>query len=334
MKMQEALTTRKKISIVTPCYNEEDNVAEVYALIKTVFDQHSDYQYEHIFIDNASTDRTADILREIAAADSNVKVIVNTRNYGIVRSPYYATVMARGDAVVNYYCDMQDPPELLHDFIREWEAGAQIVLGVKAKSEDSLLMRLLRTVYYRLMSRISEVDHIKHFTGFGLYDQSFIRLLRDLDDPYPYFRGMVAEFGRSIVEIPYVQRRRKKGKTKNNLFTLYDNAMLGITYCSRIPLRITTFVGATMAAISFAIAVGYLVYKLLYWDRFQVGVAPLVIGVFFLSAMQLFFLGIVGEYIGSIFSQVKRRPLIVIKERINFEQEDKKATGIEDRESS
>lgn len=308
----------KTITIVTPCYNEEQNVRELYTQVKKTCDELTKYKFEHIFIDNSSTDKTVSILKEIALSDKNVKIIVNIRNFGHIRSPYYGMLQCYGDAVILVVADLQDPPEMIKKFIQKWEEGYKIVIGTKNQSKENKLMFLIRKIFYNLISKISDSEQIKNFTGFGLYDQSFIEILRKLDEPYPYFRGLVAEMGFRKTEISYVQPKRKKGKTKNNFYTLYDIAMLGFVNYSKLPLRLSSFIGFFVSLISILIALIYFIYKLCYWDDFQLGLAPLVIGIFFFSGIQLFFLGIIGEYIGAIFTQVKNRPLVIEKERINF----------------
>lgn len=309
----------KRISIITPCYNEEENVELVYKEVKKVFDNLNGYTYEHIFIDNASKDRTVSILKEIAKKDKNVKIIVNTRNFGHIRSPYHAILQAKGDAVISIVADLQDPPEMIMDFIRKWEEGYKIVIGVKERSEESPLFFAIRKLYYNVIGKLSEINLIKNFTGFGLYDQKVIEILRQIDDPYPYFRGLICDIGYERAEIPYIQPARRRGFTKNNFYTLYDVAMLGITNHSKVPLRLATMTGFAVAFLSMLVACGYFLYKLLFWDSFTVGIAPLVIGLFFFGSVQLFFIGIIGEYIGSIHTQVLRRPLVIEKERINFD---------------
>jgi glycosyltransferase involved in cell wall biosynthesis len=309
----------KMISIVTPCYNEEANVQELYKRVVKVMASLDTYRYEHIFIDNASTDRTVEILKEIAAQDKRVKIIVNTRNFGHIRSPYHAILQAKGDAVISIVADLQDPPEMIVDFIRKWESGYKIVIGVKEKSEESALFFAVRKFYYNLIGKLSEISLIKNFTGFGLYDKKVIDILRQIDDPYPYFRGLICDIGFERAEIPYVQPVRRRGFTKNNFYTLYDMAMLGITNHSKVPLRLATMTGFLMAFFSLFLAFGYFLYKLIFWSSFTVGIAPLVIGLFFFGSVQLFFIGIIGEYIGSIHTQVLKRPLVVEKERVNFD---------------
>ncbi len=305
----------KRISIVTPCYNEEGNVEELHARIKQVMAGLPEYDYEHIFIDNASQDGTVAALRNIAANDARVSVIVNTRNFGHIRSPYYALLQATGDAVVILASDLQDPPELIPDFIGKWEEGSKIVMGQKITSQETLSMWLVRKFYYEFISRVAEISLVKNATGFGLYDQQVIRLLRKLDDPYPYFRGLVSDLGFPPAIIRYDQPRRKRGITSNNFYTLYDLAMLGITNHSKVPLRLATMSGFATALLSLLVAFGYFVYKLLYWNEFTLGLAPIIIGVFFMTSVQLFFVGVIGEYVGSIYTQVLKRPLVVERER-------------------
>ncbi len=309
---------KKKITVFTPCFNEQGNVAELIERVKNIFETLPQYNYEHIFIDNASTDSTLKILKEKASLYSNIKIIVNERNFGHVRSPYHGLMQCMGDAVITLVADFQDPPELIPKFLEKWEEGYKIVAGVKTQSEENFLMFGIRKNFYKLLSRISEDKQINNFTGFGLYDQKFLSIVRKLDDPYPYFRGMVTDFGFDIYEFEYIQPQRASGKTKNNFFTLYDIAMLGFTNHSKLPLRLSAFIGFTSAILSFITALCYLVYKLVYWENFQVGMAPLVIGVFFFSSVQLFFIGIIGEYIGAIHTQVRKRPLVIEKERVNF----------------
>jgi polyisoprenyl-phosphate glycosyltransferase len=306
------------ISVVTPCFNEEENVEDVYKQVKIVFQKMYNYTYEHIFIDNLSQDRTVDILKSICKNDKNVKLIVNARNYGHIRSPHYGLLQANGDAIILVFADLQDPPELIKSFLAKWEEGYKIVIGVKSRSRENPVMFLLRKIYYHIIELIAETDHVANFTGFGLYDRKFIDVLRTLDDPNPYFRGMVAELGFNRTEVDYIQLARKKGKTKNNFYTLYDLAMLGFVNHTKIPLRLASFIGFGVATVSLCVAILYFIYKLVYWDKFILGTAPLVIGLFFFSSVQLFFIGIIGEYIGAIFTHVRKRPLVVEKERVNF----------------
>ena len=308
----------KMISIVTACFNEEENIEEVYRQVKTVINSLDDYDYEHIFIDNASTDSTVSKLKRIAMVDENVKIIVNTRNFGHIRSPFHALMEAKGDAVISIVADLQDPPEMIVEFLRKWEEGYKVVAGVKEKSEESFLFFSVRRFYYSLVNRLSDTELIKNFTGFGLYDRAVIDTLRRLGDPYPYFRGLIADLGYECAKIEYKQPLRKRGFTKNNLYTLYDMAMLGITNHSKVPLRLATFTGFLVSMFSLLVGMFYLIFKLLYWKSVMFGIAPLVIGLFFFSAVQLMFIGIIGEYIGSIHTQVLHRPLVIEKERINF----------------
>jgi glycosyltransferase involved in cell wall biosynthesis len=276
------------------------------------------YSYEHIFIDNASTDNTVKVLKELASKDKNLKLIVNTRNFGHIRSPFYGMLQAKGDAVISIVADFQDPPEMILEFINKWEEGYKIVVGVKKQSLEFPLMFAIRKLYYRVIGRLSETDQIQNFTGFGLYDKRIIEILRTIEDPYPYFRGLISDIGYDLAKIEFVQPRRKKGRTKNNFYSLYDMAMLGITNHTKIPLRIAAFIGFIASFISIAVGIGYLIYKLIFWNSFSVGIAPLIIGFFFFASMQLFFIGILGEYIGAIQTQILKRPLVIEKERVNF----------------
>lgn len=309
---------KRFISVVTPCYNEEANVAGLYAAVKEVFADLKDYKYEHIFIDNASTDNTVKVLKDIAAEDKNVKIIVNLKNYGQSKSPFYAMLEAGGEAVILVVADFQDPPAVIKDFISKWEDGYKVVVGVKNRSEESPFMFMVRKIYYSIIKFISTSEQIKNFTGFGLYDRSVMKILKQYDERYPYFRGLITELGFEIAKVEYTQPKRKKGKSSNNFYTLFDVAMLGIVNYSVLPLRMATLLGLISAAISLLIALFYLLYKLIFWNWFQVGMAPLVIGIFFFSAVQLFFIGIIGEYIGAIYIQIKKRPLVIEKERVNF----------------
>ena len=308
----------KLISVVTPCYNEELNVESVYQQVKEVFLSLPNYEYEHIFIDNSSTDNTLKILKEIAKKDNRLKVIVNIRNFGHIRSPYHGILQSNGDATILLVADLQDPPLMIIEFISKWEQGYDIVIGTKAKSKENKAMFLIRKIFYNTISKISETDQVKNFTGFGLYDKSFVDILKTLDEPYPYFRGLIAELGFNRIEIEYEQPRREKGKTNNNFYTLYDIAMLGFINYSKLPLRMAAFIGFFISFLSILTAIGYFIAKLIFWNTFSIGMAPLVVGFFFLGGIQLFFLGIIGEYIGAIFTQVKKRPLVIEKERINF----------------
>jgi polyisoprenyl-phosphate glycosyltransferase len=307
------------ISIVTPCYNEVENVDELYRQIKEIMAEEADTGYEHIYIDNASTDGTVAVLRRIAAQDKRVKIILNSRNFGHIRSPYHGLLEGRGDAVIILASDLQDPPALIPEFIKKWKKGYKVVMGVKATSQETPIFYTFRTLYYKTLQLFAETELVEHATGFGLYDQEVIRTLRSLHEPYPYFRGLIAELGYERALIAYDQPKRVRGITKNNFYTLYDMAMLGLTNHSRLPLRLAAMTGFLASRISFLVGMAYLIYKLVDWQNFSLGLAPVVVGLFFMGSVQLFFLGIVGEYIGAIYTQVLHRPLVIEKERINFE---------------
>jgi polyisoprenyl-phosphate glycosyltransferase len=309
---------RSKLSIVTPTYNEEPNVEELHARIARSMAQ-TDCDYEHLFIDNASTDGTVAKVKALIQMDRRVKLIVNTRNFGHVRSPAHGILQAQGDAVVCMSSDLQDPPELIPEFIKRWREGFPIVLAVKRSSEESWLMRLVRGTFYDLLNRMAEVKPIKNSTGFGLYERKVVELLRASGDCYPYFRGFLAETGYSIAQVMFDQPPRKRGFTKNNVFTLYDMAMLAFVNHSKIPLRLASFVGFVGALLSALVGMGYLIFKLFNWEDFSLGVAPILIGTFLLGSLQLVFLGVIGEYIGFVFTRVKNEPLVVEKERVNFD---------------
>jgi glycosyltransferase involved in cell wall biosynthesis len=313
------MASRQIISIITPCYNEEANVRQLYERVRSAMVTAGDYKYEHIFIDNASTDNTLRELKAIAAQDRNVKVIRNTRNFGHVRSPMHALYQASGDAVIGIVADLQDPPEMIVDFIRKWEEGYPVVIGIKAASDENGLMFWIRKQYYQLVNRLSGVETYENFTGFGLYDRRVVDSIKQFDDPYPYFRGMIAEIGMSRFEIPYHQPVRKRGITTNNFYSLYDLAMLAITNLSKVPLRLVTFSGFVGSLLCVLISAIYLMNKLIFWSRFSAGLAPLVIGVFFIMSLQMLFIGIIGEYVGAIHTLVQKRPLVIEQERINFE---------------
>jgi glycosyltransferase involved in cell wall biosynthesis len=312
---------RKLLTVVTPCYNEEGNVREMAEAIRELFvGPLNKYDYEHIFIDNASRDRTAPILRELAARDPRIKVIINTRNFGHVRSPYHAFLRASGDAVIGLASDFQDPPSLIPEFVAKWEAGAKVVMAVKTGSDESFLLAGVRSFYYKLVARLSAVEIVKNATGFGLYDKAVIDVLHQIEDPYPYFRGLISDIGYPVTTIPFHRPERKRGITSNNFYTLYDLAMLGITNHSKVPLRIATMAGFGMGAVSLLVAIGYLFAKLLFWYSFTVGIAPLIISLFFFSSVQLFFIGVIGEYIGAIHTYVQKRPLVIESEALNFDK--------------
>lgn len=312
----------KKISIMIPCYNEEENVIPMSEAIVDLFNTElTSYDYELLFIDNCSTDKTREYLRMICGKNKHIKAIFNARNFGQFNSPYYGLLQTTGDCVVSMCCDFQDPIELIPKYIKEWENGYKIVIGIKTSSKESKIMYKLRSLYYKIIKKYSDVEQIEHFTGSGLYDKSFIDVLRDLKDPTPFMRGLVAELGFARKEIPYEQPQRRAGKTHNNWYTLYDAAMLNFTSYTKIGLRLATFMGILAGTGSFIVAIIYLILKLTHWNSFTAGMAPVVIGMFFLGGIQLFFLGFIGEYILSINKRVMNRPLVVEEERINFEKE-------------
>lgn len=309
----------KKISILVPCYNEEENVIPLSnALVEMLQKDLSSYDYEIVFIDNCSKDSTRDKLRVICRKNSKIKAVLNAKNFGQFNSPYYGMLQTTGDCVVLMCCDFQDPIEMVPEFVKSWEEGYKIVSAIKTTSKENKIMRFLRSCYYKLIKKMSDVEQIEHFTGFGLYDRSFIEVLRELDDPTPFLRGIVAELGYKRKDIAYEQQKRRAGKTHNNWYSLYDAAMLSFTSYTKIGLRIATIGGFLCAGISFIIAIIYLVYKLTHWYSFSAGVAPLIIGLFMMGGIQLFFVGLLGEYIMSINTRVMKRPLVVEEERINF----------------
>ena len=312
----------KKISIVIPTYNEIDNIALLVSELTEILEKElSNYNYEIIVIDNYSTDGTRDEIRKLCALNKNVKGILNAKNFGQLNSPFYGITQITGDAVILMCADFQDPPRMILDFVKEWENGYKIVIGIKNKSKESKFMYLIRTMYYKMIDKMANIKHIEHFTGFGLYDKKFIEVLRKLDDQTPYLRGIVAELGFTRKETSYEQPQRKFGKTKNNFFSLYDVGMLGITSYTKIILRLATFIGFFVGVISLLLSIVYLVLKLIYWNSFPAGTAPILIGMFFLGSLQLFFIGILGEYIMNINTKVLKRPLVVEEERINFDEE-------------
>lgn len=310
---------QKKISILIPCFNEQDNVVPISKAIQEELEKNcSNYDYEICFIDNCSTDNTRTLIRGLCQNNSKIKAIFNARNFGQFNSPYYGLTQMTGDCVILICCDFQDPIEMIPEIVKEWEAGAKIVSCIKTKSDENKLVRFLRTFYYKTIKKLSDVEQIEHFTGFGLYDKDFIKVLADLKDPTPFLRGIVAELGFKRVEIQYRQAKRKAGKTKNNWYTLYDAAMLSFTSYTKVGLRLATFVGSIIAILSMIVALFYFVHKLLHWDSMAMGIAPLVIGVFFLGGLQLFFVGFLGEYIMSINQRIMNRPLVIEDERINW----------------
>jgi dolichol-phosphate mannosyltransferase len=318
IRISQMLLHKKMISIISPCYNEVENIEEIYQRVKEVMSQYPQYEFEYLFIDNASTDGTDLKLKMLADLDKRVKVIINTRNFGHIRSPYWGLIQTSGDASIYLASDLQDPPELISTFIDAWEEGYKVVLAIKPYSKGNRLLHQLRKSYYSMLDGISDVTQIKDATGFGLYDRTVLNEIRSINDPYPYFRGLIAELGYEVKAIPFTQPRRLRGVSKNNFYTLYDVAMLGITSHSKVPLRIATFVGFALGISSVMVALVFLVLKLLFWDSFSFALAPILIGLFFLFGVLLIFIGILGEYIGSIHSYLQRRPIVVEKERINF----------------
>ncbi len=311
----------KKISIVSGCYNEEENIELLYKKIFLHCDAFKGkYDFELIIIDNCSVDNTPKILKRLAEHDKRLKVILNSRNFGHIRSPFYAITQATGDAVIYMASDLQDPPALISDLIKSWEEGYKVVMAVKKSSQESKFLFFIRKLFYDLIKKLSDDDTqlIKNYTGFGLYDKKIIDTIRLIDDPYPYFRGLVCEIGFDKKIIEFDQPLRKNGKSKNNFYTMYDNAMIGIVKHSKMPLRIMTFAGFLLSFLSLLVSFGYLAAKLVFWENFELGIAPLIISIFFFSSVQLFFMGILGEYIGAIYTRVNKKPLVVEKERINF----------------
>ena len=312
---------KKLISVMTPCYNDEDNIEDLYSQVKTIFENKlSDYDYEHVFIDNCSKDRTVDILKMLARKDPKVKIIVNARNFGFVRSSYYGLIQPDGDAVIFLMADLQDPPSLIVDFVTKWEEGYKVVQGVRKNSRESFVLFKVKKLYYYVLSVISDVQLTRDTTGFGLYDKCVIQSLRKIDDPYPYFKGLISELGFGIAEVEYVSAARKRGVSSANFFMLYDFALLGITSHSRVPIRVATMSGFIMSVLSIFVAIAYLVAKLINPNFLPIGIASLHITIFFFAAVQLFFIGIIGEYIGLIHLRSLKRPLVVERERVNFER--------------
>lgn len=309
---------KKLLSIISPCYNEERNVEELYARVTKIIEQFPQYDFEYVFIDNASTDGTVERLRAIAEKDARVKVIINTRNFGHIRSPYWGIVQTKGAATIYLASDLQDPPELIPQFIEEWEKGYKLVLATKPVSQSNPLMHFLRKTYYRALDAISDVKLVADTTGFGLYDKVVLDRIREINDPYPYLRGLFCELGYEIKTVPFNQPRRLRGVSKNNFYTLYDIAMLGVVSHSLVPIRIASFMGFALGVISMLTAFIFLILKFIFWSSFPFGVAPIVIGMFLMFGVLLLFIGILGEYIGSIHAYVQRRPIVVEKERVNF----------------
>jgi glycosyltransferase involved in cell wall biosynthesis len=313
----------KKISITIPCYNEEENVYPLHDALVEMFERDlPNYEYELLYIDNCSSDRTRELLKELGKQDKHVKAILNAKNFGQFNSPYYGMMQTTGDCTILMAADFQDPVEMVPKYVAEWEKGYKIVIGRKTSSKESSIVYHLRSLYYKIIKKFSEVEQIEHFTGFGLYDKDFMDVLRNLKDPTPFLRGIVAELGYKRKEIPYEQPQRRAGKTHNNWYSLYDAAMLSFTSYTKIGLRLATFIGIFVGALSFIIAIVYLIMKLVFWDTFTAGMAPVIIGMFFLGSVQLFFLGFMGEYILSMNQRIMNRPLVIEEERINFDAND------------
>jgi len=311
----------KTISILIPTYNEEENIRPLYEALKQIFSSElAEYHYEIVIIDNHSTDATQTLITDICKKDASVKAIYNARNFGQFNSPYYGLCQTSGDCAILLCADFQDPLELIPVFVKEWESGYKIVSGIKTTSRENAVKYFFRSCYYKAIKRLSNIEQIEHFTGFGLYDKSFVDILRQLDDATPFLRGVVAELGFQRKDIAYEQQARKAGRTKNNWSTLYDAAMLSFTSYTKAGLRIATIMGFVCSMISLIISVVYLILKLLYWNEFPAGTTPVLIGVFFIGALQLFFVGLLGEYIISINARVMKRPLVIEEKRINFEQ--------------
>ncbi len=311
-----------KISVMIPCYNEQDNVREIAAAVANIMKKDlPQYDYEILFIDNKSKDRTREYLREMCQADNHIKAIFNMKNFGQFNSPYYGLCQTTGDCTILLCCDFQDPIEMIPVMVHEWEKGHKVISMIKTTSRENHLMYWLRSVYYKTIRAMSSIEQIEHFTGFGLYDRSFIQVLRDLDDPTPFLRGIVAEYAPDHLEIPYEQQKRRAGKTSNNFFSLFDAAMLSFTSYTKGGLRAATFGGFLISGMSFLIALFYLIQKLIHWDDFVAGNAPILIGVFFLGGLQMFFIGLLGEYIMSMNTRIIKRPLVIEEERLNFNEE-------------
>jgi len=312
----------KKISILIPCFNEEENVeAMSCALVQLFKADLKEYDYEVVFIDNCSTDKTRLLLRDICKDNRKIKCIFNAKNFGQFNSPYYGMLQTTGDCVISMCCDFQDPVEMIPKYIEEWEKGYKIVIGIKTSSKENVIMYRLRSLYYKMIKKYSDVEQIEHFTGSGLYDKSFIEVLKSLKDPTPFMRGLVAELGFKIKKIPYEQQLRRAGKSHNNWNTLYDAAMLSFTSYTKIGIRIATFLGVLSGLGSSIAAIILIIIKLTHWYSYSVGIAPAVIGMFFIGGVQLFFIGFLGEYILSINKRVMNRPLVIEEERINFEED-------------
>jgi len=311
---------RKKISIITPSFNEENGIEECYLAVKKIFTENiQGYDYEHIFIDNCSEDKTVNILKSIAEKDINVKIIVNSRNFGLSKSPYYGLLQMHGDAAILVVADLQTPTYLIPELVAKWEEGYKVVLAVRKSMSEGMLIKFLRNLFYKIISSISNIEQTKHFIGYGIFDKKIIDIMRGFDDPAPYFRGIISEIGFKKAIIEYDQPPRKYGKSKHSFFDLLELALLGITNYSTAPLRVMSIVGLILSILSFFIALLYFILKIIYWDNFNLGIAPVIIGIFMIGSLQLLFLGIIGEYIKVLYDNIKKRPLVIEDERINFD---------------
>ena len=308
----------KLISIITPTFNEESNIERLCLDIASEM-KNSNYRYEHIVIDNSSTDQTIPILRKLSLKDKNLKIIINTRNFGHIRSPIHGMLQANGEALILMNSDFQDPVSLIPKYINEWENGNKVVMAQKISSDEDVKVSFIRKIFYKFIKKISEVSLPTNTTGSGLYDREIIEKIREINDPYPYFRGLIPEITNDVKLLPFHQPERSSGKTKNNLYTLYDIGILGIIKHSKIPLRFFTFIGLATSIISLLVAIIFFIRKLLDWESFTVGVAPLIIGFFFIASLQIFLLGFIGEYVMNILTQTRKMPLVIEKERINFD---------------
>lgn len=302
-----------------PCYNEEQNARPIYEAVRDEFQAKlPQYDYEILFIDNCSRDKTREIIKEICSEDKKVKAIFNVKNFGQFNSPYYGLLQTTGDCAIMLCADFQDPVELIPTFVQEWEKGYKIVIGRKTRSQEGRIMYFLCGCYYKLIRKMSSTEIIEQFTGFGLYDKSFVQVLRELKDPTPFIRGIVAELGPERKEIEYTQPKRRAGKTHNNWYSLFDAAMLSFTSYTKIGMRIAEFFGFAVAGLSFLIGMFYLIAKLIAWNSFSAGYAPTMIAVFFMGGVQLTFLGFLGEYIMAMNTRIMNRPLVVEEKRINM----------------
>lgn len=311
-------TDKKKISIISPCYNEEENIIDLYRRVSSVMAGFPQYEYDYLFIDNASTDGTVRALESLAKEDRRVKVIVNNRNYGHIRSPYWGILQTDGDCTVYLASDLQDPPELIPEFIVAWEEGYKIALAVKPVSRTNPFMHVLRRTYYAILDHMTEIPLVKDSTGFGVYDREVIDTLRRINDPYPFLRGLICELGYEVKEISFEQPRRLRGISKNNIYSLYDIAWLGLVSHSLVPIRLASFIGILIGVMCLALSFAFIVMKIIWWDRFPLGIAPIIIGMFFMFGVVMTFIGVLGEYIGSILARLQNRPIVVERRRINF----------------